>query len=110
MGIAKISLHIFPSEQGISGNSNKAKLKKFIDECTCPCLLYIVYGLIWHMVTYRPNDSNISPAMYPSSLHKLYCNQSRLKIDLIDINGMTVRKHSQSLQMVGKIITTVSCN
>ena len=45
---------------------------------------------------------------YLNSLHKLYRNQSRLKINLIDMNGARVCKHLQCLKMVGKIIVAVS--
>ena len=47
-------------------------------------------------------------APYPNSLRKLYRNQSGLKIDLIDMNGARVCKHSLSLKMVGKFIVVVS--
>ena len=51
---------------------------------------------------------SISLATYPYSLPKLYRNQSGLKIDLIDMNGMCVCKHSTSLKIVGKFFVAVS--
>ena len=50
----------------------------------------------------------ISLATYPNSFRILYRNQSGLKIDLIDMNGALVCKHSLTLKMVGKFIVSVS--
>ena len=47
-------------------------------------------------------------ATYPNALRKLYRNQSGLKIDLIDMTGARVCKHSLSLKMAGKSVVAVS--
>ena len=107
-------------------------MKKFIGERSCQCLYaHDIQSLIaknssildasyWS----KPNSTvgqidvneekklhiefGISLATYQNSLRKLYPNQSGLKIDLIDMNGAGVCKHSPSLKMVGKFIVAVS--
>ena len=50
------------------------------------------------------------PHNIPDALHKFYPNQSRLNIDLIDMNGPWICNHLQSLKMVGFIVAVSKDN
>ena len=48
------------------------------------------------------------PRNVPELVTEIICNQSRLIIDLIDINGARVCKHLQFLKMGGENVVAVS--